>query len=514
MKDILLGIGAFWFGCTVWITSTRFIDHETDVKWYIAWGGANIILWILFFLQSVYQIHLQQHFSKIAFTILFCTTTQALYGIYQCLNNHSGFITGSFDNPAGLASLLAFTLPFGCYGCTVRKTKLKFCAISGTLILCLSLLLTESRAGILCGIIIFFLYFLRIIHFYRKKMIFIGGGVLICSSIFLYQYKKESADGRLLIWKCTCEMIKDQPWNGFGTNGFQTNYMNYQADFFRQHPNHCHAILADNIKHPFNEFLLLTVSYGFIGIICLFIIIILLVHAYRKNNGMKSYTVALCLVAIAVFSLFSYPFRYPHTWILCIFSTIILCSNAYKISLYIRKTLILITALYVTIRSILYIPYIKAEMKWAEISNRSLCGMTEEMLPTYDILYDRLTNNPLFLYNHAAELNIAKQYEKSMQISLECEKIFADYYLQLLIADNYKQMKQYKQATTHLIQASFMCPNRFVPLYELFKIYEIQQDRNAMTNIGYKILQKRIKVESTEVKQIIMEVKHKIEKDS
>ena len=33
--------------------------------------------------------------------------------------------------------------------------------------------------------------------------------------------------------------------------------------------------------------------------------------------------------------------------------------------------------------------------------------MTKKMLPVYKGLYDKLGNEPLFLYNYAAELNVA-----------------------------------------------------------------------------------------------------------
>lgn len=75
------------------------------------------------------------------------------------------------------------------------------------------------------------------------------------SSVFLYHYKKDSADGRLLIWQCTWNMIKERPLYGYGYGGFQANYMDEQAQFFRTHPNSRYAQLADDVKSPFNEYL-------------------------------------------------------------------------------------------------------------------------------------------------------------------------------------------------------------------------------------------------------------------
>ena len=81
--------------------------------------------------------------------------------------------------------------------------------------------------------------------------------------------KKDSADGRLLIWKVTTEMIAKKPLIGHGTNGFEANYMNYQADYFSENNNPKEALLAGNNKYAFNIFLKILSEYGLIGFIIL-----------------------------------------------------------------------------------------------------------------------------------------------------------------------------------------------------------------------------------------------------
>jgi hypothetical protein len=53
------------------------------------------------------------------------------------------------------------------------------------------------------------------------------------------------------------------------------------------------------------------------------------------------------------------------------------------------------------------------------------------MLPEYQVLHSKLKNNELFLYNYVAELNFSKHYEKSQSIACECERLWADYDLQM-----------------------------------------------------------------------------------
>ena len=50
----------------------------------------------------------------------------------------------------------------------------------------------------------------------------------------MYGMKKDSADGRLLIWKLSAEMIVANP-AGYGYGLFEKNYNLYQADHFSGH---------------------------------------------------------------------------------------------------------------------------------------------------------------------------------------------------------------------------------------------------------------------------------------
>jgi len=69
-----------------------------------------------------------------------------------------------------------------------------------------------------------------------------------------------------------------------------------------------------------------------------------------------------------------------------------------------------------------------------------LAGKTIEVLPEYDKLYSYLGKNGLFLYNHAAELHEVKEYEKSLLVFGLCLKHFNDMDMQMLLADNYKNL--------------------------------------------------------------------------
>ena len=101
---------------------------------------------------------------------------------------------------------------------------------------------------------------------------------------------------------------------------------------------------------------------------------------------------------------------------------------------------------------------------------------------------------------------MAGRYAESLRIGQECEARTADYFTQILQADNHRQLGNHQEAERHLLQASFMCPNRFVPLRELFRLYQSQTDTAGMHRMADAILRKPVKVDSPEVRGIIVEI--------
>lgn len=83
----------------------------------------------------------------------------------------------------------------------------------------------------------------------------------------IYQFKKESADGRLLIWKVSTHIIKDNPLFGVGFDRFKTHYMDAQATYFIENKDASEVMRADNNYYAFNELAQLTVENGIIGLV-------------------------------------------------------------------------------------------------------------------------------------------------------------------------------------------------------------------------------------------------------
>jgi tetratricopeptide (TPR) repeat protein len=120
-------------------------------------------------------------------------------------------------------------------------------------------------------------------------------------------------------------------------------------------------------------------------------------------------------------------------------------------------------------------------------------------------------NNGLFLYNHAAELHEAKEYERSIAVFERCARYYNDMDVQMLLADNYKETGKLPEAEQHLKMAVAMCPARFMPLYELVKLYGDAGRRDEALASAKKIIDKDVKVSSSTVSAIKKEMRLLIE---
>ena len=444
---------------------------------------------------------------------------QALYGLLQYFNVFSSNsvypITGSFDNPAGFAITLSAGFPF--IGFLIQKSNHKYIQYLGWtigIILLAAVFLSGSRAGIVSIVAICTIFFYS--RFICKGIwnYLLSGGLillLVCS----YWMKKDSADGRMLIWQCGINMVKDSPWIGHGVGCFEAHYMDYQAEYFELHGQQSRfAMLADNVKQPFNEYLGVLLNFGIIGLLVLAAIIFLLFYCYEMNVTNEKRIALYALISIGIFSLFSYPFTYPFTWIIVFLSVFIITKEYIKDFLVVewRRNMIGVLVLGCSvIGTYKLVERIQAELEWGKISKLALCGSYNKALPSYGKLKKTFADNPYFLYNYAAVLLEDKQYEESLQVALECRQYWADYDLELIIGENYQQLNKNDLAEKYYISASMMCPCRFVPLYQLYELYKEVGNREEAFLIAKKIQKKPTKVNSVFIKRIKSKIMKELE---
>ena len=464
---------------SMFVYSHQFTDAYIMPKWF--W-----VLFVLLWMLVCAAFLILQRKSVVAdmaiwgSIIVFSCWLQAVYGILQYIglfSSHATFrMTGSFDNPAGFAACLCAGLPFGFFLIIHRNKYIRYAEWLAGGVMVLAIFLSHSRSGMVSIIAVCVMYLCgRFIHgrWWRYLLSVSITGLLIIGSYWL---KKDSADGRLLIWQCGLEMVKDAPWTGHGTGSFEAKYMDYQADYFKEYGLQSrYAMLADNVKHPFNEYLGVLINFGIIGLALLLGIVWALVYCYKQNPTQEKKIALYALLSIGVFSFFSYPFMYPFTWIVTFLAILMLTVDYWrrikvnKWGRYIMYTAAMMCFFWGLVR---LGERAQSERSWREASKLALCRSYDKALPYYVSMKHQFRDNPYFLYNYAAVLTETKEYEKALDIALECRRYWADYNLELMIGENYQHLNKMKQAKIYYKNASMMCPIRFVPLNFLYDLYE------------------------------------------
>jgi O-antigen polymerase len=452
---------------------------------------------------------------------------QAVYGLGQYMHWFNNIaspnfrMSGSLDNPAGFAATLSVCFPFALFLLVKKELYWKIIGGLAALLFVVAIVLSQSRAGVIAIIVISGIWAVKafnrtwINRWSNRTKIVSSATLIITILVGLYFLKKDSADGRLLIWQCSGQMIADKPLLGHGASGFQREYMLYQANYFRTHPSSSYVMRADIVKHPFNELVLLLVEHGLVGGLLFGLLVYLLIREYRKNKQPDTFYAMLCLSGIAVFACFSYPLGYPFVKLMAVFGAATIMHREAKVweipkglfSAIKPAVLVIAIVLLAFTGKIFYDEY-----SWNAIARRSLAGETKKVMPDYARLYKTMNRNGLFLYNYGAELNYINKWDKSIVLLTECANFYNDIDLQLLLADNYTQLKQYPKAEKCFLLAHHMIPNRFIPLYRLALLYKEEGKIQKAHRIAKIIVKKQIKVESFDVVAIKAEMRDLLKK--
>ena len=376
--------------------------------------------------------------------IVFSCWLQAVYGILQYVglfSSHVTFrVTGSFDNPAGFAACLCAGLPFVVFLFIHRNKYIRYAGWLAGGVMVLAVFLSHSRSGMVSVIAVCVMYLCgRFVHgrLWRYLLLVSMIGLLIIGSYWL---KKDSADGRLLIWRCGLEMVKDAPWTGHGIGSFEAKYMDYQADYFKEYGSqNRYAMLADNVKQPFNEYLGVLINFGIVGLALLLgrlcghlcIVIGKMLHTGKENSSLYF---AINRRILFLFLSVYVSFYVDGENISCRFHMLTVdYLKLIKIGTWGRNIIYSATVVSCFWGQIRLGERTQSERSWQEASVLALCHSYDEALPYYVSLKHRFEESPYFLYNYAAVFTEAKEYEKALKVALECRGLLG----QIMILNYY-----------------------------------------------------------------------------
>lgn len=487
-----------------------------------------------------------------------------VYGLHPVF--HSQFkVTGTFFNPAPFAAFLVGVLPFALFLSRayrqsstpiIRESQFHSSGrnknISKTLLMAIKQLLiskkplswigyliifsiiivlpsTHSRAAYLgaisvLGVWAYFQYRPFAIlnkwinRIWKKVLLYSTTSILLISFLGgLYLFKKDSASGRVLIWKVALRTIEKHPVSGYGFNTFQAIFAKEQSAYFaeQQRPER-EEMLAGSAKWAFNEFLQTASETGVVGMIILLAIILYALWIGFVQKDIKDRYLAVSagcsVLGIMVFGCFSYPFHsQPSTMTLFFSLSILAAQDNSKINIRINKEplrvilnliFLCITIVIITFLAVLYQEREQSYRIWNEAEMLYSNGAYIKANESFEEAYPVLKHHGLFLQKYGKSLSMSKQYNEAIRLLKEGELYYVDEVWFNTMGDSYKGIKKYDQAEEYYQMAADMVPHKFYPLYLLQKMYKETGELDKSKAMARKILNKRVKVHSIAIEEI------------
>lgn len=407
------------------------------------------------------------------------------YGIMQLLGKVSSdnfyyHLTGDFRNPGPyggfLAVMLSVTLPaaFGYKrGKELKDNALPLIAGLASALGIVLLPATLSRAAYAAFGAAALLYILRtekVREFLSRRKWVIGAAaiVIVAASIMLFNFKRESADGRLHIWKIETMAMAQRPLSGYGPGMALGGYGEAQESYFNGAGPFSQAEIrtAGVPEFAFNEYLRFGMECGLPGLVLSALVIVLaLVILHRRNSPLEC-----SLLALGVFALASYPLSlWQFRLVLAIILGVAAGRKDPAMSVCAAVSVLLSAILLGLNLGILSsVREASGFAKGAKFSMAFRTGDIDSEDFAEHLPYKR--NDAFFLYDYAVQLRSEGKYQESIKIAEAGSRISADPIFNIFAGRSYAELRMYAEAEEQYRKAYFKVPCRIAPLFHIMNM--------------------------------------------
>ena len=462
---------------------------------------------------------------------------EALHGLGQIAgiypSNHSLFVlTGTFYNPGPYSGYLAAVLPIALYRMLIlngKKDRLSvvqyYLSMCVLLLICCVLPAGMSRAAwfaslLSCGYVVLRVYHVKVKSFVSEHRYAVLG-VLILGLLFAsgtYFMKRDSADGRLLIWKITSRAIACNPWGEENGRTFSAIYGDAQERYFTDcEYSESEAWVAGTPDFAFNEYLQIAVEYGvWVSVLFITLVLVLLKIAGSRKSlaGMGG-----CLVSLMVFACFSYPLHIPAIVSVWLLAVIVLSGEGLvmiKRKRYAVAVLLPVVVAGLTVSVNMYGMYYvrtRAVREWMPVRVLYHSGAFKAAAEEYRKLYDKMSWNKDFCFEYGRALYKAGSFGEAEEVLLKAMTVSGDPMILNILGRNAQESGEYGKAEKYLLRSTSRLPERVYPHYLLVKLYAEPEyfDRVKLIREAEYVLNADPKVNSTAIREMRQEVKKILE---
>jgi len=336
-----------------------------------------------------------------------------------------------------------------------------------------------------------------------------------------FDEKDPSINTRFLIWKNTLQMIKDKPLLGSGIGTFKMNYLDYQAEFFKDNPDSIKYYTFPREAH--NEYLQIGAELGLLGL-GLFIVIIFIFYStvlnfLKKEQNSKNRLVCWGLMmgisCFLIHSLFTFPLHVPalgSTFFTIIGLTTIYVKDfnlsQFKKEKIIKKfknkkaifkivcSILAVIIMIIAIDSLAIRPYL-SEVYSYKGKDSLAKGNYQDALSNFEYGERLDPYNGNILINLGATYYNLGAYNKVEGIFRRAERYIKDKNIYLNLGLYYMQSGKYKEAEGKFKYAIYLCPEFIKAYFNLGLLYFEQENYDGTVEQWEKIL--KIEVDFQEI---------------
>ena len=468
----------------------------------------------------------------VVWVLIVAGAVEAVWGLLQIYgylpSNHSLYaLTGSFYNPGPYSGFLAMCLPVALHESLRGERFVKPLARVALVLMLLVLPSGMSRTAWLAAsvssvYVVAMFYRRKLRPFARKhwKALVAGGLLLVLLGAGTYHWKKDSADGRRLMWKIALAEIPATV--GVGWDQVAGVYGEAQERYFAlgkgtEQEKH----VADAPEYVFNEYLQIGLAWGFPMMV---MYILILLSGFYGLCCNWSWGPSGALLSFAIFSFASYPFQFVEFqtalfllvscgWICWIMDSLCLDRKAEGIAA-IVMLLMLWGGSYGIGKAVYDRKQADKQLERASMLYRM--GAYEEAVSAYESHRKDMAGNARKLFEYGHTLHRLDRHAASSEVLKKALKVSSDPMVLNIIGKNCQAMGEYKEAEYWFIRSTNRVPNRIYPYYLLAKLYAECPDVFAKEKLEWAVrmvLEKDAKVESTAIREMREEVKELVDEN-
>jgi len=419
-------------------------------------------------------------------------------------------ITGACDNPNVTAMYLVGVLPV-----LLSVTRMRAVArLLFFFLILLAIVILRCRTayiGLAVEIVVMLFAYgkaRRLVFSHRWVVVVIG--VLVCafSAVKLYNMKRDSADGRLLIWKVSAMMVAERPL-GCGYGLFPKHYNLRQAEYFHEeHGTETERRNASFVYMAYDDFLEHGVDGGVIGMLLLIGFYALLIrYAYRQRDTAATSV----LTAFAVMSLVNFVIAGIQTWLLVVCTAAMVLGNENRIENKIEdgnwtgrllhKVQGMLFLVFTMLLSIVVYRMASAQYRLRAVEHRLSTGETVSDSVFADIVNDIYSSEAFWRIRAENAMNGGKT-QQSCTYAKEALQYTSVPELFLLCSRGCQQSGKTDDAVCSLTTVSQMQPSRLYPKLYLMRLYASTGRDDEALEAAADIMRTEIKVRSREARLI------------